>query len=159
MTNEYPFVRKENSILTNGFPFVDFGVPFIRNTFSFQKNIKAFIMNGVLFVDFGFPFIRNVFVFQRNVKAFIMNGVSFVEFGFSFLNNGIIYSSKTDFLLDPVKRLLDDRHRITDRVGTQSDFKSKELAESIRCAFICLFQRQHLHRAVRSHTQIQGLIE
>ena len=55
-----------------------------------------------------------------------MNGVSFVDFGFSFLSNGIIYSNKTDFLLDPVKGLLDNRCKIRDRVGTQSDFNSVE---------------------------------
>ena len=71
-----------------------------------------------------FPFVEFGFLFIRNVKAFIINGVSFVEFGFSFLNNGIIDSNKTDFLLDPVKQLLDDKYKITDRVGTQSDFNS-----------------------------------
>ncbi len=46
--------------------------------------MKAFVMNEVTFIEFGLPFIRNVFALQRNVKAFIMNGDSFVEFGFSY---------------------------------------------------------------------------
>jgi hypothetical protein len=153
MTNENPFVRKKNSILRNGFSFIEFGIPFIRNAFSLQRNVKAFIMNEVPFVDFGIPFIRNVFSLQRKNKAFIMNGVSFIDFGFSFLSNGIIYSNKTDFLLDPVKRLLDYNRKITDLAGTQSDFNSvdpsiskpfpichREIVNSVKSAFTWLEQ-------------------
>ncbi|MBE9130084.1 MULTISPECIES: hypothetical protein [unclassified Coleofasciculus] len=50
-----------------------------------------------------------------------MNEYPFVDFGFSFLSNGILYSNNTDFILNPVKGLLDDHRKITDRVGTQSE--------------------------------------
>lgn len=40
ITNKYPFVRKENWILRNGFPFIEFEFPFIRNAFALQRNLQ-----------------------------------------------------------------------------------------------------------------------
>jgi hypothetical protein len=96
-------------------------------------------MNGVPFVEIGFPFIINLFLFLRKIKAFIMNGDLFVDFGFSFLSNGIVYSTNTDFLLNAVKRLLDDNRNITDIVGTQSYFNSVDPSIS-KHSLICHYE-------------------
>jgi hypothetical protein len=39
------------------------------------------------FVDFGFPFLRNVFLFQRTVKALLMKSKPLLECGFPWAAN------------------------------------------------------------------------